>query len=154
MPSKRSEYSHPEVATILSYMSYYNKGLSFVQFEEALHCLVRQTESSKQRNYDLWIKCIEKEEIRPSSANTVDQINVESIFQKEELYQSFQFCRATITFWLIHCVFPTDLAQYTKSITSSSWDLADSKNCIGFSGTKDTHWLFPEYLYLKESTND
>jgi hypothetical protein len=46
------------------------------------------------------------------------------------------------------------LAQYTKSITSSSWDLADSKNSVGFSGTKDTHWLFPEYIYLKESTND
>jgi hypothetical protein len=29
MPSKRSEYSHPEVATILSYLSYFNKGLTY-----------------------------------------------------------------------------------------------------------------------------
>jgi hypothetical protein len=50
-------------------------------------------------------------------------------------------------------VFPTDLTQYLKSITSSSWDLADSKNSIGFTGTKDTRWTMPEYLNLKESPN-
>jgi hypothetical protein len=32
VPSKRSEYSHPEVATILSYLSYFNKGLNYNQF--------------------------------------------------------------------------------------------------------------------------
>ena len=28
IPSKRSEYAHPDVAAILSYISYYNKGLT------------------------------------------------------------------------------------------------------------------------------
>ena len=29
VPSKRSEYSHPDVATVLSYLSYYSRGLTF-----------------------------------------------------------------------------------------------------------------------------
>jgi hypothetical protein len=32
VPSKRSEYSHPDVATCLSYLAYYSRGLSFKQF--------------------------------------------------------------------------------------------------------------------------
>ena len=39
-------------------------------------------------------------------------------------------------------------------MTASSWDLADSKNSLGFSGTKDTHFLLPTYLTLIESPND
>jgi len=29
IPSERSEYSHPDVAIILSYLSYFDRGLSF-----------------------------------------------------------------------------------------------------------------------------
>jgi hypothetical protein len=83
MPSKRSEYSHPEVATILSYLSYYSKGLSYPEFVEALKCLLKQTTSSQERNYREWINCIEKEALRPSSAKEVKQINEESAYQKE-----------------------------------------------------------------------
>ena len=81
------------------------------------------------------------------------QINPESIAQKKMLFECFKNCRSTISFWLVFCVFPTDLTQYLKSITASSWDLADSKNSSGFSGTKDTHWILPEYLHLKMNTN-
>jgi len=50
---------------------------------------------------------------------------------------------------LSRCRFPKDLSQYKLSLTASSWDLADSKNSLGFSGTKDTHWLFPQYLKVE-----
>lgn len=56
-------------------------------------------------------------------------------------------------FWLIHCVFPKDLAQFTSSITSSSWDIADSAVSLGFSGTKDTHWILPTYIKHVKSKN-
>ena len=45
------------------------------------------------------------------------------------------------------------MTQYLKSITASSWDLADSKNSCGFSGTKDTHLTIPGYLHQKMSNN-
>ena len=63
-----------------------------------------------------------------------------------ELYQTFWKCRPTIAFWLNKLVFPSDLRQYTDSITSSCWDIADAAESIGFSGTKDNRWLFPPQL--------
>lgn len=47
-----------------------------------------------------------------------------------------------------------DLRQYEKSITSSAWDIAYVKRSIGYSGTKDTRWLFPNYLKWSPSNND
>lgn len=44
----------------------------------------------------------------------------------DELYHVFRNCRPTIAFWLNKIVFPSDLRQYTDSITSSSWDIANS----------------------------
>ena len=69
------------------------------------------------------------------------------------LFKYFQHARGTIAFWLTHCVFPKDLQQYVESITASSWDIADSKFSLGFSGTKDTRWVFPHYLNMITSDN-
>ncbi len=33
IPSKNSEYQHPDLATILSYCAYYTKGLTYHQFQ-------------------------------------------------------------------------------------------------------------------------
>ena len=54
--------------------------------------------------------------------------------------------RKTIAFWLNKFVFPTNLRQYNKSICASAWDLADVPNSVGFSGTKDNHWLYSDKL--------
>lgn len=36
--------------------------------------------------------------------------------------------------------------QYNKSICASAWDLADVTDAVGFSGTKDNHWLYSDKL--------
>lgn len=64
----------------------------------------------------------------------------------DELFFIFKSIRPTIAFWLNRAVFPTDLRQYNDSITSSSWDIANSEEYIGFSGTKDSRWVFPAQL--------
>lgn len=58
----------------------------------------------------------------------------------------FRNCRQTISFWLEKIVFPTDLRQYFESITASSWDIANAAESIGFSGTKDSRFVFPSQL--------
>lgn len=70
------------------------------------------------------------------------------------MYACFRKCRATISFWLTRIVFPVDLRQFINSITSSSWDIADCKNSIGFSGTKDIRWIFPAQLSWVPSQDD
>jgi hypothetical protein len=62
------------------------------------------------------------------------------------MFECFKKCRPTIAFWLNHVIFPSELRQYTQSITSSSWDLANAKQSIGFSGTKDSRCVFPAQL--------
>ena len=116
--------------------------------------MLGQTKSARDKNYKAWIDCIEEEEKKPQEIIEPKQINLESLTQRKTLYECFKNCRNTISFWLIYCVFPTDLTQYLKSITASSWDLASSCNSVGFTGTKDTRWTMPEYLSLKMSPNN
>ncbi len=74
------------------------------------------------------------------------QINYNSKALRDDLYSFYKFNRRAIAFWLNKCVFPTNLRQYKKSICASAWDLADVEKSIGFSGTKDNHWLYSNKL--------
>lgn len=62
------------------------------------------------------------------------------------MYTELRRSRAVCFFWLKHCVFPVDLLQHEESITSSLWDIANMPDSLGFSGTKDNHYLFPSYV--------
>ncbi len=79
---------------------------------------------------------------------------MDSLQQMQELYQIFKYCRTTIVYWLINCVFPNDLKQYEKSISSSSWDMAYVQKSLGYSGTKDSRFLLPNKLTWQPSPND
>lgn len=82
------------------------------------------------------------------------KINFKSNSEVDEMFECFKKCRPTVAFWLNHIVFPSELRQYENSITSSSWDIANVKECIGFSGTKDSRWVFPAYLNWVPSHDD
>lgn len=73
--------------------------------------------------------------------------------QRERLYNAFRKNRKFISYWLQNCVFEKDMAQFKHSITSSSWDHANVKSSIGFSGTKDNCRLLPTYMRLISAGN-
>jgi hypothetical protein len=52
---------------------------------------------------------------------------------------------ATINFYLAHIVFPKAAKQFPHKLTTSAWDLAETKGkaTTGFSGTNDNHYLLP-----------
>jgi hypothetical protein len=79
---------------------------------------------------------------------------MDSTAQIEYLYEKYRYNRNAIVYWLVNVVFVKDLRQYASSITSSCWDIAYVRKSIGFSGTKDTRWLFPNYLAWSPSEND
>jgi hypothetical protein len=58
VPSKRSEFSHPDVAILVSYISYFAKGITLDQFSDCIHLLMKKSESVKHTNYELWFKII------------------------------------------------------------------------------------------------
>lgn len=66
-----------------------------------------------------------------------------------EIYHLYRRNRRVISFWLNKCVFPSNLKQYTQSITASAWEFADVPYSVGFSGTKDNRWLYPNMLNWK-----
>lgn len=67
----------------------------------------------------------------------------------EKLYSVFSKNRKAISFWLNKCIFPRDLQQYEESICSSAFDLSDTKNSLGFSGTIDNQWIIPHKIVCK-----
>ena len=66
----------------------------------------------------------------------------------------FRFNRKFIAYWLKFCVFEKDTAQFESSITSSSWDHANVRSLVGFSGTKDNCKLLPTYVKLINSESE
>jgi hypothetical protein len=74
------------------------------------------------------------------------KINIKSQQHRKILYDIFKKNRKTVAFWLIKCVFPIDLVQFKENICSSSFDLADVSESIGFSGTMDNHWILPNKI--------
>jgi len=47
VPSKRSEYAHPDLSIFISYISYYTKGINFEQFSQAIERLLSDADSTQ-----------------------------------------------------------------------------------------------------------
>ena len=153
IPSKRSEYAHPDVAGILSYICYYQKGLTEKQFRICLNKLLILPEVARKFSYEQWLTEINGQKYHSFKQKDISKINIESKTEFSELYEIFKFCRPTIAFWLNQEIFPKNLRQHVESISSSSWDIANAEQSTGFSGTKDNRWLFPSQLKWSPSSN-
>ena len=154
VPSKKNEYSQPDVSILLSFLAYYNEGLTEGEFEEVLRTLKKKMNSSTQISvFEDWRNSISPEKKSQLEVEDVQQIKIESVSQRRHLFEVFRKNRRCIAFWLMKCVFPKDMVQFNSSITSSSWDLSNVKKAIGFSGTKDIRRLFPTYIKFRTNEN-
>ncbi len=55
-PSERSEFAQPDVALLLTHLSYYYDGLSLYEFRTALDTLLRMGGSAQRAYYDEWMR--------------------------------------------------------------------------------------------------
>lgn len=55
-PAERSEFAQPEIAQLLTQLSYYNDGLSKEQMLVALTVLLGMGRNEQARNYQSWLK--------------------------------------------------------------------------------------------------
>ena len=63
VPSKRNDYAHPDVAILLTYLAYYNTGMSKKDFEDCLNRLFQSTddnENGRREIYDEWHRTLSK----------------------------------------------------------------------------------------------
>lgn len=56
IPSKRNDYSQPDVAILLSYLAYYNTGVSFADFKTGLLKFREITANNKEIQADIFKK--------------------------------------------------------------------------------------------------
>ena len=143
-PMERADFGHPDVAIVLTHLSYYYSGLEEKQVKEALELFKSLPQHDAE--YQSWIDQNTKEEISLNKITTdCKAINLGDSSQIQKLAKFFRFNTATIHFWLNKFVFPKETRQFPFKLVSSAWDLAkdQSQPMRGFSGTKDSCRLLP-----------
>eukprot|EP00004_Rigifila_ramosa_P012322 TRINITY_DN2661_c0_g1_i9.p1 TRINITY_DN2661_c0_g1~~TRINITY_DN2661_c0_g1_i9.p1 ORF type:complete len:2974 (-),score=547.90 TRINITY_DN2661_c0_g1_i9:92-7951(-) len=148
-PSDRAEYAHPDLALVLTFLSYMKEGLNPSQLEQAFRALIEKSPSSKSSHYERWFRRAEQimHEGDRIPLNSVQKIDLSNPEQREKLFRYFSRCPHTVWFYLIECVLPEGTKIFTHRLASTPWDLCHSWNsesrCCGFSGTNDTAMTMP-----------
>lgn len=79
VPSPTAEWGHPDVAIILTCLSFYYEGLNMAQFKQAIEHLAKSDEPSIE--YSLWVA-----EDVPEAFKNYNAVNVEDGQQLRELH--------------------------------------------------------------------
>ncbi|KAF2707824.1 hypothetical protein K504DRAFT_410495 [Pleomassaria siparia CBS 279.74] len=143
VPSPSAEFGHPDVAIILTCLSFYYQGLSISQFKHAFEQLLRSNEPSIE--YEKWAS-----EDLPEGLRDCNSINVEDVAQLHELHFYVRDNVFMLDFYLNNFVFPRHAKQFKTKLQASGWDLVlydpdRSTKCqtTGFSGTNDSRHQLP-----------
>lgn len=83
IPSLTAEWGHPDVAIILTCLSFYYEGLSIAQFKQALEHLAKSNEPSIE--YSLWV-----DEGVPEAFRNYNAVNIEDTHQLRELHHQIR----------------------------------------------------------------
>ena len=123
VPTQRAEFGHPDIAIILTCLSYYYGGLNEEQLRVSFGILFKQLDASL--DYDLWVQTCPTV---PEFLRTLSSVNIESTEQWSKcLFPLFSRNRATIDFYLSRVVFPREANEFPSKLSSSGWDLAEKK---------------------------
>ena len=167
VPAQRAEFGHPDIAIILTCLSYYYSGLTEEQLRLSFEILLRQDDPSL--DYELWIRdCAAV----PECLRTISGVNIKSLEQWNEfLFPLFKRNRATVDSYLSNVVFPKEAKEFPSKLSCSGWDLAERKervltgtsgirslnrqarllsHVLGFSGTNDGQYLLPLHISQRD----
>jgi hypothetical protein len=143
VPSCRAEFGHPDIAIILTCLSYYYGGLDENQVAVCFGQLLKQGNPALE--YETWISGLRS---LPESLQHLGGINMESAEQfTEYLVPHFRRNKTVVDFYLAQIVFPKQAKEFPNKLSCSAWDLAERKSSglptTGFSGTNDFRYLLP-----------
>ncbi|KAI5993335.1 hypothetical protein EDD15DRAFT_2439801 [Pisolithus albus] len=141
VPAPRAEFGHPDVAILLTYLSYYYGGLTREQLGLCFERLLML--DNPDQEYDSWVRnCLEI----PEHLRQISGINTQSLDQWNlHLVPLFSHNQSTVDFYLSQVVFPKEAKEFPSRLSSCGWDLAEEREHVttGFSGTNDTRYLLP-----------
>lgn len=166
VPSDQAEFGHPDVAILLTCLSFYYSGLEEIQFEKTLRHVLKSDDPAL--DYDRWVQ---EAKTLPDSVRTWAAINVDDEIQRKELWDHLRYNMIVIDCFLNNFVFPYHAKTFERKLVSSAWDIplppsnmsAVSNNhsnarlplveksliksstsmTTGFSGTNDNRTLLP-----------
>ncbi|KAG8732082.1 hypothetical protein FRC10_001233 [Ceratobasidium sp. 414] len=141
IPSPRAEFGHPDVAVVLTCLSYYNHGLTNDQLNTCFESLYKL--DNPVLEYEQWVR---RNEQTPANVRHLSDVNLKDYEQfTKEIIPTFAYNSAVIDFFLSSVVFPEEAKQFPHKLTTSGWDLAEVKSHVttGFSGTNDNRYLLP-----------
>ncbi|KAG6871794.1 hypothetical protein C0995_016567 [Termitomyces sp. Mi166 len=150
LPSLRADFGHPDVALLLTCLSYYYGGLTEEQLDQSFELLCKLDDPPLE--YAEWVS--DREEI-PSSLRDIKGVNLDDEHQRKTILGPlFRKNKAVVDFFLSNVVFPRYAKQFPKKLSTSSWDLAETKNQVttGFSGTNDNRYLLLTSIQQNNTT--
>jgi hypothetical protein len=146
--AENTEFGHPDVAIVLTQLSYYYRGLNDAQM---LQCFNRlsQEEDDPEMIYDQWIS-LETDNETIVNIKQWKRINLKDSQQRTNLlFPTLCHNMLVVDYFLNHFVFPCEAKQFPHKLVASAWDLSSSaraKIITGFSGTNDTQLLLPVHI--------
>ena len=118
VPSEQAEFGHPDVAILLTCMSFYYSGLEMTQFEQVLRHVLKSDDPTL--DYDQWVQSADS---LPDSVRTWAAINVDDELQRHELWSHLRYNMVVINCFLNHFVFPYHAKTFERKLVSSAWDI-------------------------------
>jgi Protein of unknown function (DUF3645) len=152
-PSERTEFKHPDCATVFTHLSYYAVGLTRVQIDEAFQLLLQLPYAAQHRFYHCCFEVAEPGMTEPQLYDSIDKINISSGVQLTALAKIFRYNVPLIDFWLTRMILPQDTRNYPAQLVSNSWHLANVKHIVGFSGTNDSNDFLPLLVHAVDMQN-
>ena len=140
VPSHSAEFSHPDVAIILTCLSYYYTGLTDDQLMNCFQLL--EGENDPDLEYERWQWHMDPEDKLRSLRN----VNLrDKDLCRQRLFPKLRFNKAVIDFHLAQVVFPKGAKEFPFKLSSSAWDIPVDTRAVttGFSGTNDNSVLLP-----------
>ena len=163
LPSDTAEWGHPDIALLLTCLSFYYAGISITQFRQSLGHLLHSED--KETEYDRWAQSTTS--LR-HSLRDCHSINMDDEGQLKDIWQSLSHSTVVIDYYLNHFAFPIHAQQFEFKLQASGWDIPltrptptqlhstgahdspieakDIPHCTlstGFSGTSDSKAIQP-----------
>ncbi|KAG6899348.1 hypothetical protein C0993_011064, partial [Termitomyces sp. T159_Od127] len=141
LPSLRADFGHPDVALALTCLSYYYGGLTEEQLGQCFELLFKHDDPPLE--YNQWVSGHKNV---PPPFRDIRSVNLDDEHQRKMILGPlFRKNKAVIDFYLSNLVFPRYAKQFPKKLSTSAWDLAETKShtTTGFSGTNDNRYLLP-----------
>ncbi|CAF5105661.1 unnamed protein product, partial [Rotaria sp. Silwood1] len=121
--AENTEFGHPDMAIVLTQISYYYKGLTDSQMVQCFNRL-NQDESDPEMIYDQWIS-LEEENNIIASIKQWKRVNLKDYQQRTQLlFPTLRYNMLVINYFLNHFVFPQEAKQFPHKLVASAWDLS------------------------------